>query len=202
MKLFYSPASPFVRKVMIVLHETGLIAQTELVRSSGNAIEPGTMPLDQNPLGKIPTLLLNDGRAIYDSRVITRFLNDTVESDLYPDDARKWDCLTLEALGDGMSDAAILCVYEKRLRPDEKWHQPFIDGQWNKISRALDQLEARHMPYLQSGFDIAHAAMASALGYIDFRLPERNWRDTRPALTRWAQSIATRPSIAVTAPSG
>jgi len=201
MKLYYSPASPFVRKVLIVLHETGLIAQTELVRASGNAISPGTMPTDQNPLGKIPTLVLNDGRAIYDSRVITRFLAETTGSELYPETAQKWECLTLEATADGIADAGILMVYEKRLRPEAIWSNDWMEGQWSKIARALDHIEAHHMPYLLSGFNAGHIALVAALGYLDFRLAARDWRNGHPALARWAESVSSRPSVSVTAPT-
>jgi glutathione S-transferase len=201
MKLYYSPASPFVRKVLIALHETGLIAQTELVRASGNAVAPGTMPVDVNPLGKIPTLVLNDGRALYDSRVITRFLAETAGSDLYPESAQKWECLTLEATADGIADAAILMVYEKRLRPEAIWSADWTEGQWAKVARALDHIEAHHMPYLLAGFGAAHIAWVAALGYLDFRLSARDWRAGRPALARWAESVSARPSVSVTAPS-
>ena len=202
MKLFASPASPFVRKALIVLQETGLRAQTEVILVSGTVLDPGSMPLDENPLGKIPTLLLNDGRALYDSRVITRFLDETAQSGLYPDDDRKWECLTLEALADGICDAAVLCVYEKRLRPESHWYDPWTDGQWAKVARALDRAEAAHLPFLDGDFTVAHAGMVAALGYLDFRHADRDWRQGHDGLARWFEGISARPSIASTAPTG
>jgi glutathione S-transferase len=200
LRLFYSPASPFVRKVMIVLHETGLIADTEIVPASGNAVVSGTMPVDQNPLGKVPTLVTEKGSAFYDSRVICRWLDEKAGSGFYPQDSRKWDCLTLEATADGMSEAGVLIVYEGRLRPENMRSVPWVEGQWEKNERALDALENRWIGYLDGPFDIAQTAVAAALGHFDFRHPARNWRAGRPRLTQWEAKIALRPSLRATQP--
>ena len=201
MKLYASPASPFVRKVMIVLTETGLLAETRIEAVSGTAITPGSLPLDDNPLGKIPTLVTPEGTPLFDSRVITRYLNDKAGAALYPQDGRNWECLTLEALADGICEAAVLCVYEKRLRPESHWYTPWIDAQWAKVVRALDRVEARHLAFLKGEFTVAHAAMASALGYLDFRHGDRGCRDDRDGLAGWYEEAQARPSIAATAPA-
>lgn len=121
MKLYHSPASPFVRKVMVTLHETGQIDDVEIVPAIGTPIDPNTMPVGDNPLGKLPTLIDDEGNAIYDSRVITRFLADRAGAPLYGEGDARWRIATLEATADGMLDAAILMVYEKRCRPEAAW---------------------------------------------------------------------------------
>src|SRR6187401_544736 len=112
MRLFHSSTSPFVRKVMVTLHETGQLDRVELVPAVGTPMASGTMPVAENPLGKVPTLERPDGPALYDSRVITRYLDALGSGGLYPEAPRLWETLTLEATGDGISEAALLIVYE------------------------------------------------------------------------------------------
>ncbi|MBK5926305.1 glutathione S-transferase [Rhodobaculum claviforme] len=200
MKLFHSPASPYVRKVMVVLHETGQQEDVTLVPATGTALEPGTMPVVQNPLGKLPTLERESGAALYDSRVICRFLDDRAGGRLYPPAPSLWETLTLEATADGIMDAAILIVYEHRLRPPEGVNAAVIEAQWSKIARALDALEGRWLSHLAGPLDIGHVALGCALGYLDFRLEERGWRRGRDGLAAWMERFATRPSMAATAP--
>ncbi|TDL78481.1 glutathione S-transferase [Palleronia sediminis] len=199
MELFYSPASPFARKVRIVLHETGRTGDVALVHSVQTAFSPN--PANQNPLGKIPCLTRADGPALYDSRVICRFLAETGDADLYPR-PRLWEVLTLEATADGIMDAALLMVYEHRLRPEDKRLAEYVEAQWSKVSRALDALEARWMSHLAGPLDIGQIAVGAALGYLDFRHPERDWRGPRPALTAWAARLMDRESFRATAPEG
>jgi glutathione S-transferase len=206
LKLYHSPTSPFVRKVMVVLHETGQLADVALVPAAGNAVDPGTMPLAQNPLGKIPTLERPEGPALYDSRTICRFLAETAPggrgAGLYPPPPRLWETLTLEATGDGIMEAAVLMVYEDRTRPPERRHAPWVEGQWAKVARALDALEARWMSHLAGALDIGHIAVGCALGYLDFRLAARDWRRGRPALADWAGRFLDRPAMRATCPRG
>ncbi len=124
MKLFHAPASPFVRKVMVLLHLSGRASEVTLVPVSGHPLDPGNLPVDCNPLGKIPALLLDDGRTLYDSRVICRYLDTRLSAGLYPQDDRLWDTLTLEATGDGIADAAVLMRYETSVRPAEARSRP------------------------------------------------------------------------------
>ncbi len=142
MRLFYSATSPFARKCLILLLESGMRDHVQLITAAGTPLDPGSMPLAQNPLGKIPALERDDSPALYDSRVICRYLDSLAGKPLYPQAPQLWDTLTLEATGDGITDAAILMVYEARVRPEEKRFAPWVEGQWGKIDRALDALEA------------------------------------------------------------
>lgn len=200
MKLFHSPASPFVRKVMVVLHETGQVDDVALIPAAGTALEPGTMPVVQNPLGKLPTLERDAGTALYDSRVICRFLDDRAGGRLHPPAPALWEALTLEATADGIMDAAVLMVYEHRLRPPEGVNTAVIEAQWAKVVRALDALEGRWLSHLAGPLDIGQVALGCALGYLDFRHPERQWRQGRDGLAAWEERFAARPSMVATLP--
>lgn len=114
MKLYYSPTSPYVRKVMLVLHETGQLEDVELVSASGTPMNPADALLSKNPLTKVPALERPDGPTLIDSRVICRFLDERGQGGLYPKGAGQWHAITLEALGDGILDAALLMTYEAR----------------------------------------------------------------------------------------
>lgn len=201
MKLFSSPTSPFVRKVHVLIKEAGMQG-IEYVPVSGTPVSPGSMPVDHNPLGKIPALLTDDGRAIFDSRVITRFLDSHHGAGFYPKDDRLWDTLTLEAMADGILEAALLIVYESRLRPEELRFAPWMDGQWAKIDRALDATETHWMAYLQGSLDMGQIAIGAALGYLDFRHGTRDWRPERPALAAWYAGFSDRKSMRETVPQG
>jgi glutathione S-transferase len=202
MRLYSSPASPFVRKVTVVLHETGLLPGVEMVAAGGTPVAPGTMPVTRNPLGKIPVLEREDGPALYDSRVICRYLDDLAGGRLYPEKPRLWETLTLEATGDGMMEAAVLMVYEERTRPEEKRFDGWVEGQWAKIDRGLDALEARWVAHLAGPLDAGQIAVGCALGYLDFRLAGRDWRTGRPALAAWEGRFAARPAMQATRPAG
>ncbi len=200
LRLFYSATSPYVRKVMVVLHETGLLAQVELVPASGSPVARGTAPVAQNPLGKVPTLERPEGGALYDSRVICRYLDARAGTRLYPAEPRLWDAITLESLADGMLDAALLMVYEGRIRPEAARHAPWVEGQWEKIARALDTLESRWVPYLAGPRCIGQIALGCALGYLDLRHADRDWRAGHPELAAWEGRNATRDSFVATVP--
>jgi glutathione S-transferase len=193
MELLGSPASPFVRKCLVVLAETG---QDDVIFT-----EVATTPMDTaaaaaaaNPLGKIPSLIRDGGPTLYDSRVITRFLDHRAQAGLYPE-TRLWETLTLEATAEGIMDAAVTSVYEKRLRPEEFWYQPWLDAQWAKITRALDALESRWMSHLHGPLDMGQIAVACALGYLDFRHGANDWRKGRDGLAAWYEAFAERPSM-------
>ena len=201
MRLYFSPTSPYVRKVMVLLHETGQIGDVELVAGSGNPVDPAGAPLDANPLGKVPALERPDGPALYDSRVICRYLDDRAASGLYPEGARLWDTLTVEATGDGILDAALLMVYEGRIRPEELRFGPWVEGQWAKVDRALDALETRWVAHLQGPLDAGQIAVGCALGYLDFRHHVRDWRNGRPRLAGWFAGFDARASMRATVPA-
>ena len=200
MRLFHSPNSPYARKCMVLLHETEMLDQVTLIAATGTPVDTGSMPLAQNPLGKIPALERSDGPALYDSRVICRYLDSLSGKGLYPAEPVLWDTLTVEATGDGITDAAILMVYEARVRPEDKRYAPWVEGQWAKIDRALDALESRWMDHLTGPMDMGQISVACALGYLDFRHGPRGWRQGRPDLAAWYNGFAKRPSMQATTP--
>ncbi|MEZ5911002.1 MAG: glutathione S-transferase [Paracoccaceae bacterium] len=200
MRLFHSPTTPFGRKVMVLLMETGQAGDIEVVGSAGTPLDSAGMPTAQNPLGKIPALELDDGTAIYDSRVICRYLDARAGGRLYPEAPGLWRTLTLEATADGMLDAAILMVYETRLRPEDKRFAPWVEGQWAKVARALDALEASWTDHLNGPLDMGAVAVGCALSYLDFRHGARHWRQARPKLAAWYGTFSQRDSMTATEP--
>lgn len=198
MQLLSSPASPFARKCRVVLIET---AQDDIEVRDVSANPMGGEPAlnAANPSGKIPALLRDEGPALYDSRVITRFLDDRAKTNLYPQ-GRLWEVLALEANGDAIMEAAVGITYEKRLRPENLWWPEWFDAQWSKIVRSLDALEQRSMPLLEGPLNMGQISVACALGYLDLRHDDRNWRAGRDALTRWEATFAARPAMEATKP--
>ncbi len=200
LQLFDNPASPYCRKVQVLLRETGQTDDVEVTLAAGHPLAPGSMPLAQNPLGKIPCLVRDDGPALYDSRVICRFLDARADAGLYPG-GQLWDILTLEATADGIMDAALLMVYEGRSRPEALRSPDWVDAQWDKISRALDAVGARWMGHLAGPLTMGHIAIGCALGYLDFRLADRDWHKGRDGLSAWFRTFSERDSMAATKPS-
>lgn len=201
MKLFHSPASPFVRKVMVVLHETGQLDKVAVVRTATTPTNTDAALKAANPLGKLPCLVRDDGPAIYDSRVITRYLDAQAGGSLYPD-ARVWDVLTLEATADGLMEAAVLMVYERRVRPEDMVYEPWIEAQWGKASGAVKALNDSWMSHLAGPLDAGQIAVGCALGYLDFRHGDRDWRAIAPDLAKWYAGFADRASMVATRPVG
>jgi glutathione S-transferase len=202
MRLYHSPTTPFGRKVMVLLKETGQEDDVIVVPATGTPVQPGSLPVAQNPLGKIPALELDDGTAIYDSRVICRYFDARAGAGLYPSPPRLWQTLTLEATADGILDAAILIVYESRIRPAEKQFPDWVEAQWAKVTRALDALERDWGAHLNGPLDMGQVALGCALSYLDFRHGARNWRDGRPGLAAWEAAFARRPAMQATIPQG
>ncbi len=199
MQLHTNPFSPFCRKVDVVLHETGQRGDVEDVDAVGHPTDSGGMPTAINPMGKIPVLVRENGPALFDSRVICQYLDDRAGGELFPEGT--WDVLTLEALGDGICDAAVLMVYEARSRPEEAQYAPWVEGQWAKVARALDALEARWMGLLEGPVSIGQISVACALSYLDLRHDARDWRAGHPALAAWHARFSERPSMQATAPA-
>lgn len=200
MKLHASTSSPFARKVRALILEADLSEAVEFVPVSGTPLDSGTIPVALNPLAKLPVLERLDGPALYDSRVICRYLDAHAKAGLYPEPPRLWETLTLEATADGMMEAALSIVYEGRVRPDDKQYAVWTDAQWGKIIGAATMLEERWLSQLQGRFSMAHIGVACALGYLDLRLGERDWRQASPGLANWYSEISTRPCLADTAP--
>ncbi|MCI2399989.1 glutathione S-transferase [Aliiroseovarius subalbicans] len=201
MQLISSPASPFVRKVRVVLIETGQEDDVEQIVVATTPIAPAAEVTAANPLSKIPALIRPDGPTLYDSRVVTRYLDARAGGALYPD-ARIWEVLTLEATADALLDAAVLMVYEGRCRPEDKQDKGWLDAQWSKIEGALDALNERWMSHLAGPLDMGQIAVGCALGYLDFRHPDREWRKGRDELDDWFAVFCQRDSMQATKPVG
>ncbi|EXF92136.1 glutathione S-transferase [Pseudomonas fluorescens HK44] len=202
MTLFHNPASPYVRKVMVLLHETGQLDRVALQHSQLTPVSPDAALNQDNPLGKIPALRLDDGNVLYDSRVILEYLDQQhVGNPLIPrEGSARWRRLTLAALADGIMDAAVLIRYELALRAPEKHWDQWLDAQRDKIRRALAVLEADAIAELTSHFDVAAISVACALGYLDLRHPDLTWRDANPQLAAWYFEVSQRPSMLATMP--
>lgn len=201
MRLHTSPATPFGRKVAVVLHETGLWPRVERRDASLSPIAPDAAVCAANPLGKIPCLELDDGSALYDSRVICEYLDELhAGPKLFPADGpARFVALRLQALADGMLDTAVGLRYETILRPEPLRWPDWIAAQKLKVTRALDRLEQECEGFAQR-IDIGTLAIACALGYLDFRFADDRWRDGRPRLAAWEAKIAQRPSLVATRP--
>ena len=199
MQLLASPPSPFVRKCRVVLLETGQtdVEVVDVKTDPAGRAEPRLEAA--NPVGKIPTLLREDGPAIHDSRVICRFLDARAGTNLYPE-GRLWEVLSLEAMCDAIMEASVGIIYEKRLRPEHLWWPDWFEAQWGKVARALDSIEARSMPLLAGPLNAGQIAVGCALGYLDLRHGERDWRAGRDALPEWAARFDDRASMAATRP--
>jgi glutathione S-transferase len=198
MKLLTHPFSPYGRKVKIAMAMKGQEDNIEVAVVDTNV--PDNPDLRPNPLAKIPALLV-DGTAIYDSHVICEHLDTLAPAPvLFPRDSReRIRTLTLAALADGILDAALLLVYEKRFRPEEKWHAPWTQRQQAKIDGALAHLEAAP-PAWRAAPDYGHLTLACALGYLDFR-HEGRWRAGHPRLVAWLDRFAAAvPAFEATLP--
>lgn len=200
MQLHHNAASPFVRKVMAVAIETGLAARIEPVKRLVSPVAPlGEVNAD-NPLGKIPCLVTDDGAALYDSRVICEYLDGLHDGPkMFPAaGAARWTALRRQALADGMMDAGVVTRYETFLRPQEVRWDAWIENQKQKFRRGLDALDSEAASL--DVVDIGTLAIACALGYLDFRFADEGWRADRPRLAAWFKQFAQRPSIAQTTP--
>ena len=193
MKLRYSPTSPFVRKVVVLAKELGIENKIELQRTNTTDPELST----QNPLGKVPSLLLDDGSSLYDSPVICAYIDSA--NKLHPTSGQaRWTAARRQALADGIMDAGVLGRGEM-LRPDGEKSEKFIALQKTKLNNAMNALE-KEADSFGDGIDIGLIAVAAALGYMDFRYASENWRSTRPRLARWYDRFAQRPSMQTTVP--
>lgn len=201
MKLLSADASPFVRKVRLVAAMKRLADDISLQAVDTSAADVSALTAE-NPLGKIPVLILDDGKQIYDSAVICEYLDSLrPQPRLFPASGpERWQTLTLGALADGVMEAALAIVYEKRYRPQDKWVQTWVDRQNSKIDRTLDMLEAAP-PKWGEHPGYGHVALACALGYLDFR-HEGRWRSGHPKLVGWLDRFSVEvPAFAATKPT-
>ncbi|MBA1154589.1 glutathione S-transferase [Microvirga mediterraneensis] len=204
LKLFHSPASPYVRKVLVSAHEKGVENQIELLPSAAGPVKRDQAIVSHNPSGKVPTAILPDGQSLFDSRVICAYvdtLSDTPR--LVPaSHEERFRALTLEALADSILDAALLCRYETVLRPEEKRWTDWYNGQMEKVDSGLDDLSRNWLTALQGPISAGTIAVACALGYLDFRFSDKDWRTGRDALASWYGEFAKRDSMKATWPQG
>lgn len=200
MKLLFSPFSPYVRKVRMAVIMKGLSDRIETVAVDTNPLDNPELS-SANPLSKIPALVIDGSTAIFDSNVICEYLDSLAPQPvLFPaSGVERIRTLTLGSLADGILDAALLLVYEKRYRPEEKWHAPWMARQQGKIDRALDYLE-KTPPAWRGTPDYGHLTLACALGYLDLRLGSA-WRSSRPKLVAWLDEFAAAvPAFEATRP--
>ncbi len=198
MKVYGAPQSPFARKVRVFAMETGQASSIEWVMVP--LPDRGKVISAFNPLVKIPVMERDDGSVLYDSPVICEYLDSLHQGPkLHPAGGEeRWTALRLQALGDGIGDAAAAIGAEGR-RPSAYQFDDFVRRQTAKINNGLDILE-KEIGLLDGDLTIAHLSIACAIGYLDFRTPDFGWRDTRPKLAAWIEAFSTRPSMAETVP--
>ena len=186
MKLFYSRPSPFARKALVALIETKQIEDVLLEEVKIGPMAPGDIIPAVNPLGKIPTLLLPDGSSIIDSKYICRYIDEQNQANdgtkLYPEGENIWEALHLEALADGILEAAVLLIYEIRIRSEELRVQAWVDAQLLKINRTLNHLED-NIDQLLDNINMGSLTVAISLDYLDFRHDYIGWRENHPKLS-------------------
>jgi len=200
MKLLYSPTSPFVRKVTVTAIETGLDHRIERVPTDMR--EQSDALLADNPLGKVPTLITDEGLPLFDSRVICEYLDSLHDGHkLFPADVpARWRTLRLMALGDGILEAGVLRRYEL-LRPDREQSPTWIERKKSKVMRGLDMLE-REVPRFNPQITIGQITVGCCLGWLDFRFgTKEDWRISRPLLADWYSMFIVRASMATTVPT-
>lgn len=200
MKLWYNPASPFARKVRIVALETGLADRIREVSILVSPVKPHPELARENPLVKIPALTTDSG-TLYDSAVICEYLDSLHQgARLFPAQGpERWQSLRLQALGDGILEAAVLMRYEKAVRPQALQWGDWIAGQLGKVRSGLDAL-AQECAEWKDCFGIGQLTAACVLGYLDFRFPDEPWRKAHPTLERWYARVSQRPSMKATVP--
>ena len=198
--LRYSTTSPFVRKVSVTIIECGL--EDQVINEPTNPWAPDTDLPQVNPLGKVPALVIENGEVLFDSPVICEYLDNlsAVPKLLSPDGKERWDALRLQAIGDGMMDAAISRILESRREPQQQ-SEAVVTRSKAVLQRSLALLDrSGNSLGLENGFQIGQITIACALEYLDFRFGDEDWRADYPALDAWHQSCKNRPSLVETAP--
>ncbi len=198
MKLLWSSRSPFARKVMVAAHEVGVADRIVIERVVVSASKPNADVMALNPLNKIPTLVLHDGRLLYDSRVICEYFDSLHDGPKLhpPDPAMRWPVLRRQALGDGFLEVLILRLVE-RARPEETQSESHLAAHRLKTAATLDRIEAEGVGPVEQT-DVGHIAIGCALGYLDFRFAADNWRAGHQKLAAWYADFARRPSMQAT----
>ncbi len=198
MKIYYSPFSPYVRKVLVAAHELGLADRIEQLPSAAHPINRDQTIIAHNPLGQVPTFLRDDGTVLADSRVICEYLDDLAGGTLFPRAGeQRWRALVDQTVGDGILAAALLSRYEVAVRPPEKLWQDWYDGQMDKVETAIAAIE-KMAPTLGERVDIGTISFGCAFGYLDLRFPDNGWRTRHPQSAAWYARFEKRPSMQAT----
>lgn len=198
--LYYATPSPYSRKIRVLIRELGLLETVNEVAAHTTPIDPSDAVTAVNPLSKIPTLVLPDGTALYDSRVIAEYLlSQSGDARDSPTRGTPWPVLRRQALADGVLDAGILYRYELALRPKELQWPQWLDAQRGKIERGIAGLAA-DLPVASDVIGLDGVAIACTLGWVDFRMPFLAWRTRHPKLASFCDSIGRRPSMQETRP--
>ena len=201
MKLHWSPRSPYVRKVMVCAHELQLLPQIVLVRSVAAMRQPNPVLMRDNPLSKIPTLVLDDGTTLFDSAVICEYLNALADGSLFPAaGAPRWQALRWQAFGDGLLDALVLWRNERE-RSDVSRSAELVQAFEVKTDAALTCLEVEAAELVNAPYSIGHVTLGCALGYLDFRFADLGWRARAPAMAGWYAAQQVRPAFVATEPT-
>lgn len=202
MKLFQSPNSPFVRKVLITAIELELDVDIELVAATPHPIQRNMDLVALNPLGQIPTLMIEGGETLSDSRVICEYLSSRAPKQaIFPQGPRRWTALTEQSICDGLLAACLSIRYERSTRPEARQSQEWIQGQMVRIETVLDELDSRWQSPPE-GFDIGHISVACSIGYLAFRFPEIVIAPRWNNLSRWWETAAQMRAIKATIPPG
>lgn len=201
MRLWFNPASPFARKVRIVAREAGLAGDMEESSIPVSPVKPHVKLARENPLVKIPALATPDLGTLYDSDVICEYLDSLHRgTPLFPKSGpERWRALRLQALGDGILEAAVLIRYENAWRPQALQWSDWTAGQLGKVRGGLAALDSE-CAHWGNRFGIGQITAACVVGYLDFRFPQEPWRESCAALAQWYEVITQRPSVADTAP--
>ncbi len=201
MKLRHAHASPYARKVRVLIREAGLLARVEEIETATTPVATPAVLWTENPSGRIPVLILDDGATLFDSRVITRYLDSLHgKAKFYPATAPEhWTVMRQEATAEGLLDSAVNTRYEMALRPEALRWADWIQAQIGKIKGALDAME-RECRGFDERVTMAQIAFGAALGYLDFRFADLEWRTARPTLTAWYEAFSKRPSMLETRP--
>lgn len=202
LKLYQSPNSPFVRKVLVTAIELGLDERIERIAATPHPIRRNMELVALNPLGQIPTLVTQDGGVISDSRVICEYLASLVPGQkIFPAGPRRWRALTEQSICDGLLAACLSIRYERNTRPETLQSEEWIQGQMTRIESVLDELDRRWQSP-SDGFDIGHVSVACSIGYMAFRFPEIALAPRWSNLSRWWETAGQKPAFQATIPPG